>query len=108
MGPSTRSVIGALLLAACAVLTAQRLPVWRSDDSLWLDAHRRSPTLPRPLINLGAAALQRGEAGKAVTWFDSAEQTGRLSPYERQALRRLRCVIAVRYDGPASYLEGCA
>lgn len=103
-----RALIGALLLLVCAGLTAHRLPAWRSDDALWLDAHRRSLTLPRPMLNIGAAAFQRGEPVIAERWWSMAEQTGRLSAGEEQALRRMRCHVAILYGDPSVPLVGCS
>ena len=103
-----RALIGALLVAGCAVLTAQRLPAWRSDDALWFDAYLASPTLPRPLINLASVALREGRLADAARWMGRAEASDRLTATERSALRRMRCHTAILYGDPGAPLEGCS
>ena len=97
-----------LLLVGCAVTTAARLPAWRSDDALWADAHRHSPALPRPMLNLGAVALRQGDAATAEEWWTKAEQTGRLTDAEMRELKRMRCHAAILYGNPAVPLEHCS
>ena len=102
-----RALLGALLLAGCAGLTHARLPVWRSDETLWFDAHQQSPTQTRPLLNLGAAAIRRGDVAAAERWWAQAESTGRLTATEQQALRAMRCRAAILYGDPARPLGDC-
>lgn len=102
-----RALIGALLIGGCAVLTASRLPQWRSDGALWLAAHRQSPTLPRPMLNLGAVALREGRITDAEAWWQQAESSGRLTTGQQRALRRMRCFAALTSGDPSSSVEGC-
>lgn len=103
-----RALVVALLLIWCAGMTAHRLPVWRSDETLWSDAHRQSPTLPRPLLNLGALALREGRIEAADAWWIRAEQTGRLTAPERQTLRQLRCYAALTDGTARRSVEDCS
>jgi len=104
-----RALIGALLVGACAVLTVQRLPVWRSDDALWLDAHQASPTLPRPLINVAAVALREGRIADAARWMGRAEASDRLTVEDHRALQRMRCRTAILDGDPRVPLwAGCS
>lgn len=103
-----RALLGALLLVACAGLTASRLPVWRSDEALWLEAHRRSPTLPRPLLNLAAVAVREGRIADAEAWWHRAEASGRMTTEEQRLLGILRCHTAILYGDPDVPLEACS
>ena len=103
-----RALIGALLVGACAGLTAAQLPMWRADDALWWDAHLASPTLPRPLLNLGAVSLRRGEPHIAEAWWQQAEQTDRLTELQWKELRRMRCHADMLYGDPGQPLADCS
>jgi len=48
-------VLGGLWLAALPVLTAQRVTVFRSDTTLWADAIRVNPRMPRARLNYADA-----------------------------------------------------
>ena len=58
-----------LLLAPAMVLRAR---VWADPIRLWSEAARRAPRKARPLINLGVAAAEKGETGRASELFGRA------------------------------------
>ena len=68
---------GALLLAH-AVGTYDRNFVWRSDETLWRDVVRKSPTNGRGLMNYGISRMQQGHLAEARDLFLQAQ---RYSPY---------------------------
>lgn len=63
-----RILIGALVLAACAYGSTQRLRDWRSDQALFLAAVRVSPKLPTAALFLGSVYLRQGSWTQARDW----------------------------------------
>jgi protein O-mannosyl-transferase len=76
--PRRRSVTRALssvclcLLAIAAWGTWQRNAVWRTEESLWYDVTRKSPRNGRGLMNYGLTQLARGDAARALDYFQRA------------------------------------
>ncbi|MEN6439307.1 MAG: tetratricopeptide repeat protein [Syntrophobacter sp.] len=60
------------VLAGHAYGTYQRNKVWNNDESLWLDVTRKSPANPRGLMNYGLTQLHKGDARKALDYFNKA------------------------------------
>lgn len=69
MGRRQRLVVAYLLVLAG--LTALRVPVWRSDLTLWADAVIGSAK-PRAWANLGTARLELGDVVGATAAYDRA------------------------------------
>jgi protein O-mannosyl-transferase len=64
--------VGAIIVAALAVLTFCRNEVWRSPISLWQDAVSKSPGKTRALINLGVALHGAGRLDEAIERYCEA------------------------------------
>ena len=65
-------VIGAaavLLIAGHAAGTYQRNEVWHSEQSLWYDVTRKSPSNARGLMNYGLSQMRIGEYERALEYF---------------------------------------
>lgn len=75
-----------VLLIALGALSFQRNPVWRDELSLWADAARKSPLMPRVHVHLGEAMHQRGWLEEARQEFATAL---RLDPEHRAARTNL-------------------
>lgn len=90
---NVRVLIGALILASCAVQTAQRVRVWRSDEALWTAAVAVAPTT-RALINLAAALARQGRWEEAHLWLHRAQPTTALEREGADRLHRFLCVTA--------------
>jgi len=52
-------VVAGLVLIGLALLTARRVPVWQSDETLWRTSAMQMPGNVRVLINWHAQQLQR-------------------------------------------------
>ena len=83
-------VIG--VLAAEAVGVRARNEVWRSEETLWYDVTRKSPTNGRGLMNYGLTRMEQGDYRTAITSF---EQALRFTP----AYALLRTNLAIAYGG---------
>ena len=53
-------------LCWCFLATAQHVPVWQTDLSLWAYAVERAPWLPRTRINHGKALIAAGERERGI------------------------------------------
>ena len=101
-GTLRRWLGGGLVLAALALPTWQRAPVWQDEQALWLEATRRSPAKPRPWVNLGNRWADRGRPDLAAAMYQRAQQVARdprRTPYERAVTDALVTVnLAVLRD----------
>ncbi|MGH9143119.1 MAG: tetratricopeptide repeat protein [Vicinamibacterales bacterium] len=68
------AVVVAAVLVAMACGTWQRNSVWRSEESLWLDATIKSPDNGRGLMNYGVIQMGRGNYPAADQYFERALQ----------------------------------
>ena len=95
-----------LALAVCAGQVWQRNQVWEDEMSLWQDAVRQSPLMPRPRLQLGNALLAAGDREGARGQYEVAL---RLDPDHRPARTNLANLLleAGRRDpqGRAAELE---
>lgn len=69
------------------VATAYQVPVWRSEPSLWAHAARVAPNKPRPIVNVGKAAMLQGRfdiAERAMYRALVLAEQSHLPPYDRQ------------------------
>lgn len=74
-------------LAACfLLLTASRLPVWRSAYSIWRDAANKAPGIARVQVNYGIELSNRGRAAEAAAHFRRAAG---LDPLDSRAYSNL-------------------
>ncbi len=64
--------VGALLLGCAAWGAHQRNIVWHTDESLWLDVTRKSPTNGRGLMNYGLSQMVQGRYAVALDFFSRA------------------------------------
>lgn len=62
----------ALLLATAAWGAHQRNIVWHTDESLWLDVTKKSPTNGRGLMNYGLSQMAAGRYTAALDYFTRA------------------------------------
>jgi len=58
-----------LVLVPLAVQSARYLPVWKSDESLFVDILEKHPSNPRPYAWLGHIALEKGQLKEASVFF---------------------------------------
>ncbi|MCU1381561.1 MAG: tetratricopeptide repeat protein [Acidobacteria bacterium] len=68
--PLTAAAIVILLVMAYG--TVQRNTVWRTEESLWLDATTKSPDNGRALMNYGVIQMNKGNLPGAADYFDRA------------------------------------
>lgn len=68
----TRVVTAAVVLASLALLTVLRNPVWRSDEALYTDMVRTTPTAYKGYYNLGNLKYRRGELREAARLWSRA------------------------------------
>jgi Flp pilus assembly protein TadD len=61
-----------IVLAACALGTRHRNEVWRTDESLWHDVTVKSPHNGRGLMNYGLTQMTKGDARRALDYFERA------------------------------------
>ncbi len=66
-----RMVLG-VLIVVLATLTVGRNSVWNNDASLWLDAQRKAPLMPRVHTNLGKALQLTGQTDAALVAYAKA------------------------------------
>jgi Flp pilus assembly protein TadD len=66
------AAIACMVLAALAWGTWQRNRVWRTEESLWYDITLRRPANPDGLIGYGVTQLAKGNAGRALDYFEQA------------------------------------
>jgi protein O-mannosyl-transferase len=66
------AAIAALILLAMAYGTWQRNVVWRTEESLWLDATTKSPDNGRGLMNYGVIQMNKGNLSVAADYFTRA------------------------------------
>jgi tetratricopeptide (TPR) repeat protein len=68
------SGLAAAVLLAMAYGTWQRNIVWRTEESLWLDAISKSPDNGRGLMNYGVIQMNKGNLQVADDYFERALQ----------------------------------
>ncbi|HYP14907.1 MAG TPA: tetratricopeptide repeat protein, partial [Bryobacteraceae bacterium] len=64
----------ALILSAAAFATHERNEVWRTEESLWLDATLKSPGNGRAHMNYALTQMQKGQYERALVSFNKALQ----------------------------------
>jgi tetratricopeptide (TPR) repeat protein len=77
LAPRARSVYAAAAIAALLAMaygTWQRNIVWRTEESLWLDATIKSPDNGRGLMNYGVIQMNKGNLRVADDYFERALQ----------------------------------
>ena len=60
------------MVVGCTWQTAQQIPVWRSNQTLWTHAHAVSPLKPRVAQNHALALLEQGKKAEALAEFRRA------------------------------------
>jgi Tfp pilus assembly protein PilF len=65
------AIVAAILLGETAGVRA-RNEVWRTDDTLWLDVTKKSPTNGRGLMNYGLTRMEKGDFATAIGYFERA------------------------------------
>jgi Flp pilus assembly protein TadD len=68
------TVAAVMVIAAMAAGTWQRNTVWRTEESLWLDATIKSPDNGRALMNYGVIQMNKGHLQLADQYFERALQ----------------------------------
>jgi tetratricopeptide (TPR) repeat protein len=93
--PRVRRRLGVALVAGVVALHAgrslERLPDWRSEDSLWLHDVEVVPRSARAQANAGAALERQGRCAEALAHFEAAIALGLppqdyVQPYQGKAL----------------------
>ena len=87
-----------LIIIFQAILVEMRIPVWRSEFSLWKDAVRKSPNLSAGYVMYGNALLGRENYGRALLFYQRALQ---LDPNNASALSGLCQVYLAQKDSEA-------
>jgi len=67
--PRLKYIPAIALVAFLSVLTVQRLQVWQSGESLWMDTTACAPESAEAWMNLGNVMLKKGEPGKALDYY---------------------------------------
>ncbi len=101
---------GLLLMSTLAFATYSRSLVWQSEKTLWADAARKSPGLPRPHINLGLELEREGRFDASMSEFIKALKTSRTvewPPYMKQsskstAMSNIALILLVQGHYPES------
>jgi tetratricopeptide (TPR) repeat protein len=70
--PTTFVAAAVMVLLAQAYGARQRNEVWRTEESLWLDATRKSPENSRALMNYGLVQMAKGNLAGAEDYFNRA------------------------------------
>jgi len=68
--PLAAAAVAVILAMACG--TWQRNIVWRTEESLWLDATIKSPNNGRGLMNYGVIQMNKGNLPLAGEYFERA------------------------------------
>jgi tetratricopeptide (TPR) repeat protein len=66
------AALSVAMVLAMAYGTRQRNTVWRTEESLWLDATTKSPDNGRGLMNYGVIQMNKGNLPLAGEYFDRA------------------------------------
>lgn len=93
-----KSLIGAVVLLACAVFTYQRSHVWQSRESIWAEAVKESPLLPRTHLNLGELYDDRHQFTLAIDQnnaaFDLSFDPRRMKRHQEMTRRSAQANVA--------------
>jgi tetratricopeptide (TPR) repeat protein len=65
-------VVSVCLLAGHTLGTHQRNKTWRTEETLWLDVTRKSPSNGRALMNYGLTQMSQGKYERALEYFERA------------------------------------
>lgn len=79
-----RWAVGLVVLGVWAVRTAQLIPTFQTDRTLWEAAVEASPRLPRPALNLATAYRTEGRERDAVLWLVRAAELSDGAPREAE------------------------
>jgi tetratricopeptide (TPR) repeat protein len=71
-GRNAAAAVAAAIIVAMACGTWQRNIVWRTEESLWLDATTKSPQNGRGLMNYGVIQMGKGNYQIADAYFERA------------------------------------
>ncbi len=71
-GPLVKWGTLTVLILSLGILSFQQTAVWQNPQTLWTQANKVSPTSAFALNNLGNIALQRGENGKAMKYYQKS------------------------------------
>ena len=96
-GSWARAILS-LLIIFQAILLEARIPVWRSEFSLWRDAVRKSPHLSAGYVMYGNALLGRENYGRALLFYQRALE---MDPENASALSGLCSIYLARGDPEA-------
>ena len=88
-----RTPIIVAVVAAFALLTFQRNPVWETEATLWADAVRKGPHMARPYVNLGKALLEEPGGQRLQESIDISRKALMINP----ALPRAHYNIGTAY-----------
>jgi len=61
-----------VLLSAYAYGTIQRIKVWKSKETLWLDVVKKSPNNAKALVNCGMYEMDKGNFDKSEVYYKQA------------------------------------
>jgi Flp pilus assembly protein TadD len=92
-------------LAAMGYGTRQRNIVWRSEESLWLDATIKSPDNGRGLMNYGVIQMGKGNYRVADEYFERALQLTPRYAYVHVNLGVLKAALGQRVEAERHFRE---
>jgi tetratricopeptide (TPR) repeat protein len=93
------------ILFAMAYGTRQRNVVWRSEESLWLDATIKSPDNGRGLMNYGVIQMGKGNYRAADEYFQRALQLTPRYGYLHVNLGVLKAALGQRAEAERHFRE---
>jgi tetratricopeptide (TPR) repeat protein len=93
------------MLLAMAYGTRQRNIVWRTEESLWLDATIKSPDNGRGLMNYGVIQMNQGNLPLAGEYFERALQYVPDYSYLHVNIAILKAALGQRTEADRQFRE---
>jgi tetratricopeptide (TPR) repeat protein len=106
--PNARPAIIAaatLVILAMAYGTWQRNIVWRTEESLWLDATTKSPDNGRALMNYGVIQMEKGNLAVAGDYFERARRYTPDYSYLHVNIAILKALLGRRTEADREFRE---
>ena len=72
---SGNNLVFLMILLVCGGSVMDRNGVWKDEETLWRDAKRKSPHMPRPHIHLGDICRESGQFDQAEAEYKAALST---------------------------------
>ena len=72
-----------IISASYGFAAYQRNFVWKTEDTLWSDAVRKSPDKDRPHVNIGNSYFKKGLLNQAIAQYKTAIKINPIQPYAK-------------------------